>query len=225
MSVASKIELKTLVLSHWLDSFGDTSALATAYRPTEKEILSRMHDEGWTLIDYKKGWFKTTGTFTKLTQVCDEDYRVPNCKLLKRDETEVQKEESIFEKRERLEKEIAEKQLELESLQSPRFLGNRGEIIAEIGTTYVKFYSGNLDTQEVISFVEWLLSQGFFPPSYMTKKSLNMGNIPALYGYCPKCGESGMWRERRPNGNDKCFAGHVYPSKDATAKPLHKDNL
>lgn len=34
----------------------------------------------------------------------------------------------------------------------------------------------------------------------------------AKLGYCPKCGEPGKTRERRPNGNDKCVKGHVYPS-------------
>jgi hypothetical protein len=34
-------------------------------------------------------------------------------------------------------------------------------------------------------------------------------------GYCPKCGEPGMIRERRPNGNDQCPNGHSYPSKEA----------
>jgi hypothetical protein len=35
------------------------------------------------------------------------------------------------------------------------------------------------------------------------------------YGRCPKCGSLGVMRERRPNGNDTCNEGHVYPSKDA----------
>ncbi len=33
------------------------------------------------------------------------------------------------------------------------------------------------------------------------------------YGYCPHCGKAGIERERRPNGNDKCEDGHVYPSR------------
>lgn len=36
------------------------------------------------------------------------------------------------------------------------------------------------------------------------------------YGYCPECGMRGIERERRPNGNDKCSRGHVYPSRSAT---------
>jgi hypothetical protein len=39
----------------------------------------------------------------------------------------------------------------------------------------------------------------------------------ATYGYCSRCGASGVSRERRPNGNDKCANGHTYPSKDAKA--------
>lgn len=35
------------------------------------------------------------------------------------------------------------------------------------------------------------------------------------YGYCPNCGAPGERRERRPNGNDTCANGCVYPSKDA----------
>jgi hypothetical protein len=34
-------------------------------------------------------------------------------------------------------------------------------------------------------------------------------------GLCPACGAPGRLRERRPNGNDTCAAGHVYPSRDA----------
>jgi hypothetical protein len=36
------------------------------------------------------------------------------------------------------------------------------------------------------------------------------------YGYCPICGSPGRYRERRPNGNDKCHNGHTYPSRSAT---------
>lgn len=39
----------------------------------------------------------------------------------------------------------------------------------------------------------------------------------APYGYCPTCGAAGVWRERRPNGDDKCSNGHSYPSKLALA--------
>lgn len=35
------------------------------------------------------------------------------------------------------------------------------------------------------------------------------------YGTCPQCGAEGICRERRPNGNDKCANGHVYPSRDS----------
>ena len=41
----------------------------------------------------------------------------------------------------------------------------------------------------------------------------------AVYGYCPECGEKGVMRERRPDGNDKCANGHTYPSCKATHPP------
>lgn len=37
----------------------------------------------------------------------------------------------------------------------------------------------------------------------------------STYGFCPQCGSPGERRERRPNGNDTCKLGHVYPSRDA----------
>jgi cytidyltransferase-like protein len=39
-----------------------------------------------------------------------------------------------------------------------------------------------------------------------------------VYDYCPICGEEGVQRERRPNGNDTCKNGHVYPSADRIKK-------
>ena len=47
------------------------------------------------------------------------------------------------------------------------------------------------------------------PPSF---GSVVMG---PSYGFCPKCGAAGKMRERRPNGDDKCEAGHVYLSRDS----------
>ena len=35
------------------------------------------------------------------------------------------------------------------------------------------------------------------------------------YGFCPHCARPGVERERRPNGNDKCDAGHCYPTAAA----------
>lgn len=46
-----------------------------------------------------------------------------------------------------------------------------------------------------------------------------------VYGYCPYCGEPGKTRERRPNGNDKCVNGHVYPSKNALPIKPHESVL
>lgn|GEM_PF-5456159 len=41
-----------------------------------------------------------------------------------------------------------------------------------------------------------------------------------MYGKCPECGADGVSRERRPNGNDTCANGHVYPSISAVHDPL-----
>lgn len=40
-----------------------------------------------------------------------------------------------------------------------------------------------------------------------------------VYGYCPECGAPGVRRERCPNGNDECEAGHSYPSRDSVNEP------
>lgn len=37
----------------------------------------------------------------------------------------------------------------------------------------------------------------------------------SVYGYCPHCYSPGVSREKRPNGNDTCQAGHTYPSAQA----------
>lgn len=40
----------------------------------------------------------------------------------------------------------------------------------------------------------------------------------APFGYCPECGVRGVQREKRINGDDKCAAGHTYPSAKAFDK-------
>lgn len=40
------------------------------------------------------------------------------------------------------------------------------------------------------------------------------------YGYCPRCGAEGNYREIHPNGNDRCTNDHIYPSAQATKRPL-----
>tara|TARA_R110000772_G_scaffold11545_3_gene36032 strand:+ start:1302 stop:2000 length:699 start_codon:yes stop_codon:yes gene_type:complete len=45
----------------------------------------------------------------------------------------------------------------------------------------------------------------------------DVNNYP--YGKCPECGCAGQYRERRPNGNDECSAGHKYPSAKAITRP------
>ncbi len=39
--------------------------------------------------------------------------------------------------------------------------------------------------------------------------------LESTYGYCPVCKARGKSRERRPNGNDTCENGHIYPSKSS----------
>ena len=46
---------------------------------------------------------------------------------------------------------------------------------------------------------------------------------PHPYGYCPDCGRPGVRRERRPDGNDQCQAGHTYPSRLAQHNPPKSD--
>lgn len=40
------------------------------------------------------------------------------------------------------------------------------------------------------------------------------------YGKCPRCGAWGESRERRPNGNDTCENGHVYPSAQSIMESI-----
>jgi hypothetical protein len=44
--------------------------------------------------------------------------------------------------------------------------------------------------------------------------------IDTPYGFCPICGALGKYRERRPNGRDRCINAHIYPSKNATLSPI-----
>lgn len=44
---------------------------------------------------------------------------------------------------------------------------------------------------------------------------LGLTNDEAPYGFCPRCGCKGKTRERRPFGNDTCFSGHVYASRES----------
>jgi hypothetical protein len=47
----------------------------------------------------------------------------------------------------------------------------------------------------------------------------------ALYGFCPQCGAKGKKRERRPNGDDTCENGHVYPSLKAADLPYEAKQI
>lgn len=56
---------------------------------------------------------------------------------------------------------------------------------------------------------------GFFAMAALRKFFDVLANENIPYGYCPHCGSLGVSRERRPNGNDTCKKGHVYPSRVA----------
>ena len=43
---------------------------------------------------------------------------------------------------------------------------------------------------------------------------------PTGLGFCPTCGAAGIAREKRPDGNDQCKAGHTYPSRMAILTKL-----
>lgn len=76
----------------------------------------------------------------------------------------------------------------------------------------VKGFEGRAINEEIRRYAEtiWKKLLGWRP---VQAKPVPEKNAP--YGYCPKCGAPGMDRERRPNGNDTCYAGHQYPNKDA----------
>lgn len=46
----------------------------------------------------------------------------------------------------------------------------------------------------------------------------------APYGYCPVCGQPGISRERRLDGDDRCASGHAYPSRLSVGEPKREPN-
>ncbi|USN15543.1 hypothetical protein KIKIMORA_04250 [Brevundimonas phage vB_BpoS-Kikimora] len=46
-----------------------------------------------------------------------------------------------------------------------------------------------------------------------------------MLGYCPHCGDDGMSRERRPDGNDTCRKGHTYPTSHRYLHEPTQDQL
>jgi hypothetical protein len=53
------------------------------------------------------------------------------------------------------------------------------------------------------------------------KKTEPKGMMRNPYGFCPKCGEIGVSRNR--NGVDICLNGHEYPSSEATLAPMIRE--
>lgn len=37
----------------------------------------------------------------------------------------------------------------------------------------------------------------------------------STFGFCPHCSSRSVSREKRPDGNDRCEKGHVYPSSSS----------
>ena len=48
----------------------------------------------------------------------------------------------------------------------------------------------------------------------------------SVYGYCPRCGAPGKYRERRLDGDDTCENGHKYKSTNSRVTPkMALDNI
>lgn len=63
---------------------------------------------------------------------------------------------------------------------------------------------------------EIMADAGDAPASGPVRESVIDPRLPPYpYGMCPQCGAPGESRERRPNGNDTCEKGCVYPSSSA----------
>ena len=70
--------------------------------------------------------------------------------------------------------------------------------------------------REIAGILDTLRQGGAISPDrvnmLMALTNYDRGNV---YGYCPVCGGAGIARERRPNGDDRCEAGHRYFSSSA----------
>ncbi len=52
----------------------------------------------------------------------------------------------------------------------------------------------------------------------LERPPLSLGGRRAPYGFCPQCRTPGVARERGVFGNDRCEAGHTYPSASAVKR-------
>lgn len=80
----------------------------------------------------------------------------------------------------------------------------------------VSFYHHEVKKRHTMGAISYYV-KGLRPPlphNSFPGEGANTG----VYGRCPHCGAPGIQRERRPNGNDTCANGHVYPSS-AAVKP------
>lgn len=90
---------------------------------------------------------------------------------------------------------------------------SRLDVDTEVGRRILSdLFFVNQAVTEVIACLAFL--EG--PPLHVKGESLQACDKFHAYGHCPKCGKPGSIRERRPNGNDQCEAGHSYPAFSAT---------
>ncbi len=72
---------------------------------------------------------------------------------------------------------------------------------------------------DLIAFVAvWLASQEKIYRQLENTPIKSVQDV-APYGYCPTCSDIVLRRERRPDGNDTCKNGHVYPSRLSQMEP------
>ena len=60
-----------------------------------------------------------------------------------------------------------------------------------------------------------LTEETYLEIAHLLTKGIDKTLVKSTYGSCPLCGADGIMRERRPDGNDTCTNGHVYPSSKA----------
>lgn len=72
----------------------------------------------------------------------------------------------------------------------------------------MRLYDGKIGPNNhfrLIAFERWVVE-------FNARKRAASPVVNSPYGYCPHCGAAALVRERRPNGNDTCANGHIYPS-------------
>ena len=118
--------------------------------------------------------------------------------------------------------------LEHETSEKVRIISERTTLLAEVSnlTIAVREVFDGRDHNTGISGQVFVDHGSLMARMSLVNASASGSPTELVYGLCPICGSKGVSRERRPNGNDKCEAGHTYPSKDAiTADSRHTHPL